>query len=494
MSEYENLLSRERKRRNKEKRAARIATLSVFTGQSPLSLLHPSMGHSLPTSSLQHHSDLHSTRFDPVYLPSVHQSGSQVRSTGEDIVAPRPRSKTMGMPAPPVSMYPIFYPTSQQQTTKSSSEAGGASSSSSPPPLHYSRPDNNPACVDSDSFPSTVQAHLFDGDSSSSSPFDMVVVHSEGKPPSASKSEFDFSSVPISQTHLSVPTSAHVRPVDLPAPHGHFDFASVPFPSQGSFNTEADVSVYRRRSSAQGALELAGHIRRPSVAEMATVSLMDKLMRKRAETPFEQGWTERTSGAIGATLLTSSQGWSMNAWNANESQLWNESFSLESTLSSTEQVSGLVGMSLPQELVQAAVNVIDQPGFASGSQAVPPYLPNEGDLSGSFNSWNRREASGDSSNYYPDVTSNTTSPWSQGSDSTPNNLPGSDSVPQQNDGGWTHLQGNASLLSPVTELNMTFERMSGFATSSQPVPDAAQSIGYLENANPNHASHPGPMS
>lgn len=100
---------------------------------------------------------------------------------------------------------------------------------------------------------------------------------------SATDADFDLGLVDLTGVPTVVPTSAHVRPVDLPAPHGHFDFASIPFPTQNTFASELPFAALRRRSSIHLPVGTADAFRRPSVAEVATAALMQKVAGKRVE-------------------------------------------------------------------------------------------------------------------------------------------------------------------------------------------------------------------
>lgn len=315
VTEYENLMSRERKRRNKEKKAARVASLGIFAGQSPLSMLHPATTLGMPSSSLHHYSDLSHPSMQPLFLatadPSMggqavdSQFGPRRRRGISDTRAatlqhrvgaltstlsdPAFQQASVSQPPTPSQAY-RFYPSVAASPVMPNVFAqaptdyiGPLSAPLMPPP--GSAPFFGLATPGASSAPSeheqmTSSHHILDlmGLSTSVS---MPVAPSCSA--SATEADFNLGMVDMLGVPTVVPTSAHVRPIDLPAPHGHFDFASIPFPTLDTFSLELPVASLRRRSSIHLPVGTADAFRRPSVAEVAAASLIQKVAVKRAE-------------------------------------------------------------------------------------------------------------------------------------------------------------------------------------------------------------------
>ncbi|SPO22635.1 uncharacterized protein UTRI_01313 [Ustilago trichophora] len=318
VTEYENLMSRERKRRNKEKKAARMASLGIFAGQSPLSMLHPGATLGLPPNPLAHYGDFSQQNLTPLFLsmpdprlegqPVESQFGPRRRRGISDTQAVNMQHRlgtlTSPLPDPSLQHASVSQPPTPAQTyrfyqTLALSPAqhnmvpnvpaeyfyGPLSAPLMPPAsagpfFTHPQPSTPGSIVHQQQQQMMASPHIVDlmGLSSSSS----VPALPSGRA-SATEADFDLGMVDFTGVPTVVPTSAHVRPVDLPAPHGHFDFASVPFPTQDTFASELPISALRRRSSIHLPVGTADAFRRPSVAEVATAALMQKVAVKRTE-------------------------------------------------------------------------------------------------------------------------------------------------------------------------------------------------------------------
>ncbi|KAJ9477710.1 C6 transcription factor [Pseudozyma hubeiensis] len=315
VTEYENLMSRERKRRNKEKKAARVASLGIFAGQSPLSMLHPATTLGMPSSSLHHYSDLSHPSMQPLFLATADPSlGGQaldsqfgprrrrgISDTRAATLQHRVGALTSTLPDPAFQQASVSQPPTPSQAYRfypsvaaspvlpnvfaqaATDYIGPLSAPLMPPPS--SAPFFGLATPGASSAPSeheqmTSSHHILDlmGLSTSVS---MPIAPSGSA--SATEADFDLGMVDMLGVPTVVPTSAHVRPIDLPAPHGHFDFASIPFPTLDTFSLELPVASLRRRSSIHLPVGTADAFRRPSVAEVAAASLIQKVAVKRAE-------------------------------------------------------------------------------------------------------------------------------------------------------------------------------------------------------------------
>nr|CDI51965.1 c6 transcription factor [Melanopsichium pennsylvanicum 4] len=346
VTEYENLISRERKRRNKEKKAARMASHGIFAGQSPLSMLHPGASLGLPPAPLAHYVDLPQQNMAPLFLsiPDSRLEGQGVESQ----IRPRRRRGISDIPAVHLQhrLGPLASP-----LPPSSFQHASVSQPSTPaqayryyPALAFSPAQQHVAPnVPAELFSGPLSAPLIPP--SNSSPFfaaplpapsqsqqqqmmasphviDLIGLSSASSLPalpsssaSATEADFNYGMIDLTGIPTAIPTSAHVRPVDLPAPHGHFDFASVPFPTQDTFAAELPISALRRRSSIHLPVGTAHAFRRPSVAEVATAALMQKVAVKR---------TEKVNTDIKALTadLVDSDATGIVAWNAHvQSQL-----------------------------------------------------------------------------------------------------------------------------------------------------------------------------
>ncbi|EPQ31481.1 uncharacterized protein PFL1_00816 [Pseudozyma flocculosa PF-1] len=442
VTEHENLMSRERKRRNKEKKQARLAALSVYAGNSPLSVLHPGSW-AMASGSVRHYLDLPSAPVSPSYTEIV------PAHIGASLHGFRPRSSTVNLG--PTEQLPYHLSSvSQPQTPEVSDRSLGHTS------------------VDgsvSEGYPS----HYFFGipTGNASRPTD------NAKPPpspaSASNAEFVISSIYSTELPVAVPTSAHVRPIDLPAPHGHFDFASIPFPTQDSFSAEAPLLSLRRRSSVPHTLDL-NQLRRPSVAEFATVGLVQRIAEKRAE-KVQTDDVDRIRSAQ-ALALSSNDSYVSN-WRETTSQLWNDNFSLQSP-------AGELPPSLSFEAVAAA-------HYAQKTPEVGKY-----------------EAQKPASYHIPASTSATPSlhescfakpsaaleSWSSPASTASQEAA---AIPQMSSAPWTVLQQQAPLMSPVTDLQQTFNNLSSDLRTADYLHYSPADLGAFQ-PHPHHApvsSHDG---
>ncbi|KAJ1033504.1 hypothetical protein NDA13_001494 [Ustilago tritici] len=232
VTEYENLMSRERKRRNMEKKLARMASLGIFAGQSPLSMLH---------------------------------AGAALAYRYYQSLAMSPAQQHVGSPNAPVE----FYPGPLSAPLVPSVTAGpffDLNQPTTPSSQHQQQTMTSPHVID-----------LMGLSTASSMP-----AFPSGRA-NATEADFDLGLVDLTGVPTMAPTSAHVRPIDLPAPHGH-DFAGVPFPTQDAFTSELPIAALRRRSSIHLPVSTSdAFFRRPSVAEVATAALMQKVAGKRFE-------------------------------------------------------------------------------------------------------------------------------------------------------------------------------------------------------------------
>lgn len=330
MTDYENLMSRERKRRNKEKKAARMASLGIFAGQSPLSMLHAGAALGLPSAPLAHHhhyvGDMSSHDLSPLFLqmpdsrlegqsvdsqfgPRRRRGISDTRATTMQhrfgpLTSPLPdasfQNASVSQPPTPAQAYRYY----QSLAMSPAQQHGGAPFAPNAPAEFYSGPLSAPLVpsvtagpffnLNQPTTPGSHQQHQqHPQPQMMASPHivDLMGLSTASSMPvlpsgraSATEADFDLGLVDLTNVPTMVPTSAHVRPVDLPAPHGHFDFASVPFPTQDTFASELPIAALRRRSSIHLPVGTAdAFFRRPSVAEVATAALMQKVAGKRNE-------------------------------------------------------------------------------------------------------------------------------------------------------------------------------------------------------------------
>lgn len=322
MTEYENLMSRERKRRNKEKKAARMASLGIFAGQSPLSMLHPGVAIGLPAAPMAHFGEhkaaplvlsipdsrLEEHTVDSQFGPRRRRGISDTRAAilqqrlGH-LTSPLPESvyhqSSVSQPPTPAQAYSYY-----QSLALPPAQHDGMSHVSAE---YFSGPLSAPL------MPATLGTPFFAGQPSTPGPethsayrqeqqeqqqqvlafphvVDLMALNASSSlsalpssRASATDADLDLGLVDLLGLPTAVPTSAHVRPIDLPAPHGHFDFASVPFPTQDTFASEVPFTALRRRSSIHLPVGTADAFRRPSVAEVATAALMQKVAGKRTE-------------------------------------------------------------------------------------------------------------------------------------------------------------------------------------------------------------------
>ncbi|KAI3480702.1 hypothetical protein L1887_57181 [Cichorium endivia] len=298
VTEFENLMSRERKRRNKEKKAARMASLGIFAGQSPLSMLHAGASLGLPPAPMAHYGDPSQANLAPLFLsmPDPHMEGQMIasqfgprRRRGISDTQATTMQHRMGPPRLPAQAYRYYQALALPQAQHAMMQGIPAEFISGP--------------LSAPIMPPAAAGHFFvqqpmtpghagpqHGTVASPHVVDLMGLNSDGSVPhvpsgraSATEADFDLGLVDLTGMPTMVPTSAHVRPVDLPAPHGHFDFASVPFPTQDTFASELPFAALRRRSSIHLPVGTADAFRRPSIAEVATAALMQKVAGKRAE-------------------------------------------------------------------------------------------------------------------------------------------------------------------------------------------------------------------
>ncbi|CDS00706.1 uncharacterized protein SPSC_04608 [Sporisorium scitamineum] len=314
VTEYENLMSRERKRRNKEKKAARMASLGIFAGQSPLSMLHPATTLGLPSAPLAHYGDLSQQNMSPLFLstpdprPEIRavesQFGPRRRRGISDtqaatlqhrlgpLTSPLPdaayQQASVSQPPTPAQAYRYYQSLAVSPVQHNMHASGQHDFFTGPLSAPLMPPSSSGSFFASgQSTPAGAHAHQM---MASPHVVDLIGLSSSSSMPavpsgcaSATEADFDLGMVDMTGIPMVVPTSAHVRPVDLPAPHGHFDFASIPFPTQDTFSLELPVASLRRRSSIHLPVGTADAFRRPSVAEVATAAFMQKVAVKRAE-------------------------------------------------------------------------------------------------------------------------------------------------------------------------------------------------------------------
>ncbi|ETS61086.1 hypothetical protein PaG_05029 [Moesziomyces aphidis] len=316
VTEFENLMSRERKRRNKEKKAARMASLGIFAGQSPLSMLHAGASLGLPPAPMAHYGDPSQANLAPLFLsmPDPHMEGQMIasqfgprRRRGISDTQATTMQHRMGPLASPVQDSSSFQHASVSQPP-TPAQAYRYYQALALPQAQHAMMQGIPAefisgPLSAPIMPPAAAGHFFvqqpmtpghagpqHGTVASPHVVDLMGLNSDGSVPhvpsgraSATEADFDLGLVDLTGMPTMVPTSAHVRPVDLPAPHGHFDFASVPFPTQDTFASELPFAALRRRSSIHLPVGTADAFRRPSIAEVATAALMQKVAGKRAE-------------------------------------------------------------------------------------------------------------------------------------------------------------------------------------------------------------------
>ncbi|EST06335.1 Zn(2)-C6 fungal-type DNA-binding domain protein [Kalmanozyma brasiliensis GHG001] len=325
VTEYENLMSRERKRRNKEKKAVRMASLGIFAGQSPLSMLHPSTSLGLPSAPLAHYADPSQPQPLFVSIPdaSVESQFGPRRRRGISETEAVGMSSRLGPLSPMVPDAFQQASVSQPPTPAQTYRFYQSLASSPVMPLHtgptgfFPAPLSAPLMPHANSGPffafspqqTMMQPQLVDlaGLSASAS----VPMLPTGGRASATDADLNLGLVDMADVPTVVPTSAHVRPIDLPAPHGHFDFASIPFPTASTFALELPMASLRRRSSIHLPVGTADAFRRPSVAELAAAGLMQRVVERRAAGGIKEATDELTEDSTGIL-----------AWNAHvQSQL-----------------------------------------------------------------------------------------------------------------------------------------------------------------------------
>ncbi|SOV06398.1 uncharacterized protein UDID_01548 [Ustilago sp. UG-2017a] len=320
VTEYENLISRERKRRNKEKKLARIASLGIFAGQSPLSMLHAGAALGMPSAPLAHHNhyvgDMSQQDLAPLFLqmPDPRLQGHSVDSQ----FGPRrrrgisdTRATTMqhrfGPLTSPLPQSPFQNASVSQPPTPAQAYRYYQSLAVSPAQQHVGSPNAPvefyPGPLSAPLVPSVTAGPFFDLNQPTTPSFqhqqqtmtsphvvDLMGLSTASSMPAfpsgranATEADFDLGLVDLTGVPTMAPTSAHVRPIDLPAPHGH-DFAGIPFPTQDAFTSELPIAALRRRSSIHLPVSTSdAFFRRPSVAEVATAALMQKVADKRFE-------------------------------------------------------------------------------------------------------------------------------------------------------------------------------------------------------------------
>ncbi|PWY99067.1 hypothetical protein BCV70DRAFT_140364, partial [Testicularia cyperi] len=503
VTEIENLMSRERKRRNKEKKAARTASLGIFAGQTPLSMLHP-IGYSLPAAPLAHYADLSQADLTPLFLSSpelgVPPHGHFVES---EFGPRRRRGISMTQPAPRLSgfstlemgasfqMSSVSQPPTPQQGHRFFPSHVSSPLDAPVPPLDYlsTTPSSSSmvggfAPLASPSHPPASQPQYQQHQPPQPTPLDLIGLNGpsmsgpyQGGPASASAADFDIGVVNLSELPTVVPTSAHVRPIDLPAPHGHFDFASLPFPTQDCFLAEVPFTSLRRRSSIHLPVGQADQFRRPSIAEVATAALMQRVSGKRAEK------VNKDTKQVADGLLSDSS--DIMAWNANvqSSQLsgslasWSgfgavpeqptyagdaSSYISPDTPTARSNSDGLlsfVPLSPPDAAVSSGLPGAQSTVDGTSSASLSSVSSTNGDSAGTI------EAPALDASYFSPGTgkiSREASPFSLSSASV--SAPSSTVIVQN---GWAAFQTvGAPLLSPVSDLNNSFNNFSVFGAPS----------------------------
>lgn len=505
VTEYENLMSRERKRRNKEKKAARMASLGIFAGHSPLSMLHPTTTLGMPSSSLHHYSDLSQPSLTPLFL-STTDEGQDVESQfgprrrrgisdtraatlqhrlgamTSQILEPAVQQASVSQPHTPVQAHRFFeslatLPVQHEIPSAATEYYSGPLSAPLMPPA-------SPAPFSALPTPTTSTALSYHEQMTTSHQIlDLMGLGSSSSMPtlpsgrvSANEADLDLGIVDMSGVPTVVPTSAHVRPVDLPAPHGHFDFASVPFPTLETFSLELPFASLRRRSSIHLPVGTADAFRRPSVAEIATAALMQKVAVKRAEKfntkqLADELLTPDTTGIVAWNAHVQSQmpafldSWSgfhhasdvISSQPASTSDYVNPD--VTAGRSNSEGLVSLGPLSPPSVLASGLVNVGNEPVTEEVSTASSCSTADTASLNA--------ETSRLEHSYFAGATvkggqaSREISPFAL-SPLSANSSAGNHSslLPQ---GDWSS---SVPLLSPVTELNNTFHSFNIFPTAT----------------------------
>ncbi|CBQ70463.1 conserved hypothetical protein [Sporisorium reilianum SRZ2] len=491
VTEYENLMSRERKRRNKEKKAARVASLGIFAGQSPLSMLHPATTLGLPSAPLAHYGDPSQHSMAPLFLatpdprsetrtvesqfgPRRRRGISDTQATTMQhrlgpLTSPLPDSAyqqaSVSQPPTPAQAYRYYQslavsPVQHSMHVSAQPDffTGPLSAPLMPPassgPFFHSV-QSSPAVAHAQQMMASPQVVDLIGLSSSSSMPDVPSGCA-----SATEADFNLGMVDMSGAPMVVPTSAHVRPVDLPAPHGHFDFASIPFPTQDTFSLELPLASLRRRSSIHLPVGTADAFRRPSVAEVATAALMQRVAVKRAEK------VETNIKQLADDLLTPDAS-GIVAWNAHvQSQL-------PASMASWSGFQPAGGMAPSQPASTSEYVPVTMPTSRSNSDGLlsPPALLTSGLVKTEHGT---EEISATSSCSVSSSTADTASLPAEVAVLERSYFPTMDRSREMSpfalsQGPWSS---SMPLLSPVSELNNTFHSFNVFPTDAGAVNSA----------------------
>lgn len=296
VTEFQNMLSRDRKRRNKEIKLAKAAALSIFAEPGPRSMGPPSAPLTSPTASYaeQFHNDFFSSPLSARDHDADSQSEVSIRRRrGISLTHPAPSHMYAELAAAQQTVAPALISSISQPTTPSAKQAHEyyqALATPSPHTTTFTLPDYSfyspPGAHTFGSASGLAAAYLTQSDppqqphTEPTSPVfggPSIFAPPQVVPSSTSDTEFQTGFVNLADAHTIVPSSAHVRPVDLPAPHGHFDFATLPFLS------EAPFASLRRRSSIHLPVGHEDAMRRPSVAEAVAATLNQRVADKRAD-------------------------------------------------------------------------------------------------------------------------------------------------------------------------------------------------------------------
>lgn len=509
MTEYENLMSRERKRRNKEKKAARMASLGIFAGQSPLSMLHPGATMGLPPAPMTY-GDFSQQNLTPLFLSmpdprlegqvvesqfgprrrrGISDTQAAMQSRLGPLTSPLPESSyqqaSVSQPPTPAQAYRYYQQLAISPVQHNMMSSVGGEYFAAPASAPLMAPSNSGFFAiqqqPSTPGPHHQQQHMM------ASPHIVDLIGLTSAPASslpsgrASATEADMSlgMVDLTGVPTVVPTSAHVRPVDLPAPHGHFDFASVPFPTQDSFASEIPFAALRRRSSIHLPVGNADTFRRPSIAEVATAALMQRVAGKRAEK------VNTDAKQLADELLTPDNS-GIAAWNAHVQSQMPASMAAWSGFQSNDaaHTDGSEYVPLPMPASRS-----NSDGLLSlGPLSPPGHMVNSGGEEVSASSCSVSSSTGDSSvpaevpvlenSYFSGKASRDISPFalSPSGSSHPSSL-----LPQ---GAWS----NMPLLSPVSELNNNFGSFNVFPAPAAPQYNQAPGVKNEETLDSNSLS------
>lgn len=494
-----------------------MASIGIFAGQSPLSMLHagaPFGG--LQSAPMAHYGDLPQQDLTPLFLsipdprleaqaiesqfgPRRRRGISDTRAATMQhrlgaLSSPLPESSfhqaSVSQPPTPVQAY-RYYPSLAMSPAQPNMMPHV-------PAAYFSGPLSAPLVPSGNGEPffafaqptaptprhqeTMASPHVVDlmGLSSSSSAHNLP----SGRA-SATDADLDLGLVDLTGFPTVVPTSAHVRPVDLPAPHGHFDFASIPFPTQESFASEVSFAALRRRSSIHLPVGTADAFRRPSVAEIATASLMQKVAGKRVE-------KVNTDVKQLANELLTSDATGIVAWNAHVQSQMPASMASWTGFQSAGVVSSEGSDYVPVAMPSSRSN---SDGLMSLGPLSPPAPLTSNGLVGAeevsaTSSCSVSSSTGDSSvpagvptlehSYFASPSGKLSREMSPFALSPPGSNQPSSLLIQ---GAWSGFRSdNMPLLSPVSELNNNFNNFNVFAAPSGHQPQSSVKAEDVLNA------------